>query len=64
VMSSKGYSTRAARDLIDKLAEHGEPITVFCVHDADGYGTVIFQTLQDETKARSARKHQNHQSRP
>ena len=31
VMSSKGYSTRAARDLIDKLAEHDEPITVFCV---------------------------------
>ena len=30
VMSSKGYSTRAARDLIDKLAEHDEPITVFC----------------------------------
>ena len=32
VMSSKGFSTRAARDLIDKLAEHDEPITVFCVH--------------------------------
>ena len=56
VMSSKGFSTRAARDLIDKLAEHGEPITVFCAHDADGEGTVIQQTLQEATKARAARK--------
>jgi hypothetical protein len=56
IMSSKGFSTRAARDLIDKLAEHDEPITVFCVHDADAYGTMIYQTLQEETKARGARK--------
>jgi hypothetical protein len=56
VMSSKGFSTRAARDLIDKLAEHDEPVTVFCAHDADGYGTIIYQTLQAATKAREARK--------
>jgi hypothetical protein len=56
VMSSKGFSTRAARDLIDKLAEHDEPITVYCVHDADAAGTMIFQTLQQETRARGARK--------
>ena len=56
VMSSKGFSTRAARDLIDKLAEHDEPITVFCVTDADAYGTMIYQTLQEATKARGARK--------
>jgi hypothetical protein len=56
VISSKGFSTRAARDLIDKLAEHDEPVEVFCAHDADGYGTVIFQTLQEATKARGARK--------
>ena len=56
LMSSKGFSTRAARDLIDKLAEHDEPVTVFCVHDADAYGTMIYQTLQEETKARGARK--------
>jgi hypothetical protein len=56
VMSSKGFSTRAARDLIDKLAEHDEPVTVFCAHDADGYGTTIYQTLQEATKAREARK--------
>src|SRR5207344_1832582 len=34
-MSSKGFSTRAARDLIDKLVEHDEPIKVFCAHDGD-----------------------------
>jgi hypothetical protein len=56
VMSSKGYSTRAARDLIDKLAEHDEPIEVFCVHDADAAGGVIYETLQEATKARDARK--------
>jgi hypothetical protein len=56
VMSSKGYSTRAARDLVDKLAEHDEPVTIYCVHDADAYGTMIYQTFQEETAARGARK--------
>ena len=56
LMSSKGFSTRAARDLIDKLAEHDEPVTIFCVHDADASGTMIYQTFQEETKARGARK--------
>ena len=56
VLSSKGFSTRAARDLIDKLAEHDEPIEVFCVHDADGSGSMIYQTLQEATKARGTRK--------
>jgi hypothetical protein len=54
VLSSKGFSTRAARDLIDKLVEHDEPIEVFCAHDADASGT--YQTLQEATKARGARK--------
>jgi hypothetical protein len=56
VMSSKGYTTRAARDLVDKLVEHDEPCTVFCVHDADAYGTMIHQTFQEATRARGARK--------
>jgi hypothetical protein len=56
LMSSKGYTTRAARDLVDKLAEHDEDVTIFCVHDADAYGTMIYQTFQEETKARGARK--------
>jgi hypothetical protein len=56
VMSSKGFSTRAARDLIDKLAEHDEPVEVFCAHDADASGSMIYQTLQDATRVRGARK--------
>jgi hypothetical protein len=56
LMSSKGYTTRAARDLVDKLAKHDEDVTIFCVHDADAYGTMIYQTFQEETKARGARK--------
>jgi hypothetical protein len=56
LLSSKGFTTRAARDLVDLLAEHDEPITIFCVHDADAHGTMIYQTFQDETKARGARK--------
>jgi hypothetical protein len=56
LMSSKGFTTRAARDLVDKLAEDGEPVTVFCVHDADAHGTMIYQTFQEATKARDARK--------
>jgi hypothetical protein len=55
-MSSKGYTTRAVRDLVDKLAEHNEPVTVFLAHDADGFGTMIYQTFQEATKARGARK--------
>ena len=31
-------------------------MTVFCVHDADGPGTMIYQTFQEATKARAARK--------
>ena len=56
LISSKGFTSRAARDLIDRLAEHDEPVKVFCVHDADAYGTSIYQTFQEETKARGARK--------
>jgi hypothetical protein len=56
LISSKGFTTRAARDLVDKLAEHDEPVTVFCVHDADAWGTMIYQTFQHATKARGARK--------
>jgi hypothetical protein len=55
-MSSKGFSTRAARDLIDKLAEQDEPVDVFCVHDADAHGSTIYETFQEATKARGARK--------
>ena len=56
LMSCKGYSTRAGRDLIDAIAETTEPVKVFCVHDADAAGTLIQHTVQHATKARAARK--------
>ena len=64
VMSSKGFSTRAARDLIDKLVEHDEPVEVFCVHDADASGSMIYQTLQEATKCARRTQDQDHQHRP
>jgi hypothetical protein len=56
LISSKGFTTRAARDLVDKLHEHGEPVEVYCVTDADNFGGIIYQTFQEATKARGARK--------
>jgi DNA topoisomerase VI subunit B len=56
-MSSKGFSSRAARDLIDKIGAQckEEPTKFFSVHDADASGSVINQTLIKATKARGAR---------
>ena len=56
-LSSKGFSSRAARDLIDKIGSSGkeEPTKFFCVHDADASGSLISQTLTRATKARAAR---------
>lgn len=56
LVTSKGFSTRAVRDLLDLLADSEEPVTVFCIHDADAFGTLIYQTLQQETKARPRRR--------
>jgi hypothetical protein len=56
LLTSKGYSTRAVRDFLDLLGDDDEPVTVFCVHDADGPGTMIYQTLQEATKARPRRR--------
>ena len=56
LLTSKGYSTRAVRDFVDLLGDDEEPVTVFCVHDADGPGTMIYQTLQEATQARPRRR--------
>ena len=56
LLSSKGYATRAVRDLLDLLGDTGEPLTFFCIHDADADGTKIYETLQGETRARAARR--------
>lgn len=54
-MTNKGFTGRALKDLVDRLAGHAEPLTVMCVHDADCSGTMIYQTLVKKTRARGAR---------
>src|SRR5690606_33032572 len=56
LLTSKGQPTRAARDILDLMGESGEELVFFCVHDADAAGTVIYQSLQEATKARAARR--------
>ncbi|CCC86395.1 hypothetical protein PPM_p0245 (plasmid) [Paenibacillus polymyxa M1] len=56
LLSSKGYASRAVKDLFDLLGETEEEIQFFCVHDADAAGTKIFETLQEATLARPERK--------
>jgi hypothetical protein len=54
-MSSKGFASRAARDVLDLLGETDEELLFFAVHDADAAGTMIYQALQEATAARPAR---------
>jgi hypothetical protein len=56
LLTAKGFATRAARDVIDLLADTDEPITIFAAHDADSSGTCIYQALQEATRARPARR--------
>lgn len=56
LLSSKGYASRAVKDLFDLLGETDEEIQFFCVHAADAAGTKIFETLQEATNARPGRK--------
>ena len=45
-VTSKGFATRAARDLIALLGGSTEFTAVYCIHDADGPGTVIYDSLR------------------
>lgn len=56
LMTSKGFASRAARDVMDLMGEGDEDIYFFCIHDSDASGTLIYQTLAQETRARGARK--------
>ena len=60
LISAVGFNTRAARDLIDQIAEtagpDGEPVRAFDAHDGDSSGTLIQDKLQNATLARPARK--------
>jgi hypothetical protein len=56
LLSSKGFASRAVRDVLDLLGETKEEIQFFCIHDADASGTLIYQALTEGTTARAARK--------
>ncbi|MDD2495292.1 MAG: hypothetical protein PHE29_08875, partial [Tissierellia bacterium] len=56
LLSSKGYASRAVKDLFDLLGETEEEILFFCIHDSDAAGTMIYETLQEATITRRARK--------
>jgi hypothetical protein len=56
LLSSKGYASRAVKDLFDLLGETNEEILFFCIHDADSAGTMIYETLQEATLSRATRK--------
>lgn len=56
LLTSKGFASRAARDVLDLMGASAEELLFFCVHDADGPGTMIYQSLQQGTQARPSRK--------
>jgi hypothetical protein len=56
LLSSQGQATRAVKDMLDLIGDTEEEITIFCVHDADGYGTIIHQALVEGTLAREGRR--------
>jgi hypothetical protein len=56
LLTSKGYASRAVKDLFDLLGDTDEEIQFFCIHDADAAGTKIYETLQEATLSRAARR--------
>lgn len=56
LMTTQGFASRAARDVIDLIGDTDEDIYFFCLHDADASGTKIYESLIEETKARGARR--------
>lgn len=56
LLTSKGFASRAARDVLDLIGQTQEEIYFFCIHDADASGTLIYQALTEATRARGARK--------
>lgn len=56
LLTSKGFASRAARDVIDLLGDSDEELLFFAIHDADGPGTKILEALQEATRARPARR--------
>jgi hypothetical protein len=50
IMSTKGMSVTAARQLLDRLSEDGHLKKVLVLHDYDAYGFSIFGTLFTDTR--------------
>jgi hypothetical protein len=55
LLATKGQPTRAARDLVDMIADTKEPVQVFVLHDCDAPGTIYMQSFQEETRLRGRR---------
>lgn len=49
LLTSKGFASKAARDALNLMGKSHEPLTFFCIHDADGPGTMIYEALQTGT---------------
>lgn len=56
LLSSKGFASRAARDVLDRMGDSSEDLMFFCIHDADAEGTKIHEALQSATRARPERR--------
>jgi len=56
LLTGKGFASRAARDVLDIMGDGDEELLFFCIHDADGPGTLIHEKLQEATKARPRRR--------
>jgi hypothetical protein len=56
LITAKGQATRGCKDFFDGLKDNKEGMKFFAIHDADAAGTVIYEALQEETRARGARK--------
>ena len=56
LMTSQGFASGAAKDLMDLIGDGDEEVKLFCVHDADGYGTCIYEGLIKETNSRPGRR--------
>ncbi len=56
LLTSKGFASRAARDVLDLIGDSQEEVFFFCIHDSDASGTLIYQSLMEATRARGRRK--------
>lgn len=56
LVTSQGFASKACKDVLDLLGDTEEEIEFFCIHDADGPGTLIYEALQEASRARPARR--------